>query len=84
MKLLRASYEDMSKAERESAKGQQLLKDIQNQTAAIKELEQAQGDYRRNVGNYMSVWDAEADKIENFGSVLAKVFGSNSIFGKWR
>lgn len=82
LKLLRASYEDMSKAERESAKGQQLLKDIQNQTSAIKELEQAQGDYRRNVGNYMSVWDAEADKIENFGSVLAKVFGSNSIFGK--
>ena len=82
LKLLRASYEDMSKAERESAKGQQLLKDIQNQTSAIKELEQAQGDYRRNVGNYMSVWDAEVDKIENFGSVLAKVFGSNSIFGK--
>ena len=82
LKLLRASYEDMSKAERDSAKGTELLNKIKSLTSEIKTLEQDQGDFRRNVGNYMSIWDAEADKIQSFGSTLASVFGSNSIFGK--
>lgn len=81
LKLLRAQYEDMSKAERESAKGTELLKKIQDQTAEIKKLEQAQGDFTRNVGNYQSVWDAEVEKIQNVGGVLASVFGSNGVIG---
>lgn len=81
LKILRAQYEDLSKAERDSSKGTELLDKIQKQTAEIKTLEQAQGDFRRNVGNYQSVWDAEVSKIQNVGSVLASVFGSSGVIG---
>lgn len=81
LKILRAQYEDLSKAERDSAKGQDLLKKIQSETAAIKQLEADQGDFRRNVGNYQSVWDAEVEKIQSVGGVLAQVFGNSGVIG---
>lgn len=82
LKLLRAQYEDLSKAERDSAKGDELIKKIKAESAAIKQLEADQGDFRSNVGNYQDIWNAEADQIKKFGDVLSSVFGSNSIFGK--
>lgn len=46
------SYDEMSKAERDSAQGMELLKHINDLTAQIKGVEEATGRYQRNVGNY--------------------------------
>lgn len=81
LKLARAEYEDLSKAERESAQGDALLKKINDITNALKKGEQAQQDWSRSVGNYASVWDAPTEKLEGFGRVLQSVFG-DSLLGK--
>lgn len=49
---LRSEYEDLSKAERDSAKGVDMLNQIDSLTTSVKELEIAQQDYSRQVGNY--------------------------------
>ena len=46
------SYDEMSKAERDSAQGMELLKYINDLTVQIKGVEEATGRYQRNVGNY--------------------------------
>lgn len=51
---LRSEYENLSKAERESAKGQDMLQHIHDLTAELKTLEEQQLDFTRNVGNYKS------------------------------
>lgn len=63
---LRKEYESLSKEDRESAGGKNMLKDIENQTKAIKELEYQQLDFRRNVGNY-------ADALLNVDPAIAKL-----------
>ena len=55
---MRKEYESLSKAERESATGTQLLEKIANTTDELKKLEAAQGDFRRYVGNYQSALQA--------------------------
>ena len=45
-------YDEMSKAERNSAQGMELLKHIKDVTAQIKGVEEATDRYYRNVGNY--------------------------------
>ena len=80
---MRKEYEALSKAERDNPLvGGKQLKDIQDLTAEIKQLEQAQGDWRRNVGNYPSAFDATTESITTFGQALASVFGGNGIIGK--
>ena len=49
---LKNEYRSLSAAERESAKGQELLKHIQDLDAAMKEADYTMGDHQRNVGNY--------------------------------
>lgn len=63
---LRKSYESLSKSERESVGGQNMLKDIERQTAELKKLEAQQLDFRRNVGNY-------ADALLNVDPAIAKL-----------
>lgn len=63
---LRKSYESLSKADRESVGGQNMLKDIERQTAELKKLEAQQLDFRRNVGNY-------ADALLNVDPAIAKL-----------
>ena len=80
---MRKEYESLSKANRDNPLvGGKQLQDIQNLTAEIKQLEQAQGDWRRSVGNYPSAFDASTESITRFGQVLASVFGTNGIIGK--
>lgn len=45
-------YDKLSKAEREGAKGQEMLKHIQDLTNELNEAEQASGRFQRQVGNY--------------------------------
>lgn len=49
---LRREYEDLSKVDREGDVGQGMLSNIDSLTNEILELEKAQGDYTRQVGNY--------------------------------
>lgn len=49
---MRKEYESLGKVEREGAKGTEMLSKIQQTTAELKRLEEAQGDYRRSVGHY--------------------------------
>lgn len=82
LKNLRQAYEDLSKADRESAVGEKMLADIDKLGTEIKSLEQAQGDFRSSVGSYGKLFDTTADQMQSFGSVLASIFGQNSIIGK--
>jgi len=52
LKLANQAFDDMSAAERKSAKGDDLLQKIQTLDAATKELEFSSGRFGRNVGNY--------------------------------
>lgn len=79
---MRIQFEDMTKAERESASGEALLAHIKSITEEIKELEQAQGDFRRSVGTYGKLFDTTTESMQSFGSTLASIFGQNSIIGK--
>lgn len=51
---LRSEYENLSKVERESAKGTEMLTKIHDLTDELKTLEEQQLDFSRNVGNYQS------------------------------
>lgn len=54
---LTAEYVRLSAARRDSAEGKELLATLQKQYAELSKLEQAMGNYRRNVGNYASAWN---------------------------
>ena len=62
---MRKEYESLSKAERQSPKGDELLDNIKKTTDSLKTLEQAQGDYRREVGHYQNA-------IQNLSPTLSK------------
>lgn len=49
---LTKQYDDLSKTERESAKGVDMLKHIQELTEEVKEIEENTKRFQRNVGNY--------------------------------
>lgn len=72
---MRKEYEEMSKAERNSAKGDELLLKIRSTTDELKKLEEAQGDYRRSVGQYQNA-------IKNLSPVLSEVFGKFAELSK--
>lgn len=67
LKQMVTAYDNLSKAERESAdKGGALLKQIQDQTAAIQDAEMATGRHQRNVGNYPKVFNLANSSIGKF------------------
>ena len=66
LKSLRAAYEDLTAAERNSAKGTEMLDKIQNITTELKKAEEAQMDWSRSVGNYKSALEGLP-----FGKVIA-------------
>lgn len=72
---LRKQYEELSKAERDGAKGNELLTKIQSTTDELKKLEAAQGDYRREVGHYQNA-------INNLSPVLSKALGEFANLSK--
>lgn len=56
---LRKAYESLSEVERESDDGQKKQKEIADLTQKIKDLEAAQLDFRKNVGNYPEIGNAK-------------------------
>lgn len=66
---MRKEYESMSKTDRESDAGQALLGKIAGTTEELKKLEQAQGDWRREVGHYQNA-------LENLSPILSRTIGA--------
>jgi hypothetical protein len=51
---MQREYKGLTKAQRESAEGQELLKNIAATKQELKDLDAEMGDFQRNVGNYKS------------------------------
>lgn len=64
IKQLQREYDNLSAAEREAAKGTDLLKSIQNLDKELKELEGSTGRFQRNVGNYQGSAKIIVDALE--------------------
>ena len=67
LKDMQSSYATLTKAQRDSAEGQEFLKAIKAQSDAVKGLEAAMGDNRRNVGNYADAILDASGKMGGFG-----------------
>lgn len=64
IKQLTKEYDNLSAAERESSKGQNLLKGIQQLDSELKSLEGTTGRFQRNVGNYTGSAKIIVDALE--------------------
>lgn len=70
---MQRAYASLTKEQRESAKGQEFLAAIKAQSDAVKEMEAAMGDSRRNVGNYAGAILEASGKMGGFGKATAGV-----------
>lgn len=85
LKSLIQQYDNMSKQERESAKGKELALHIQQVTAELSKAEQETGRFQRNVGNYESAiknlpgklqeWAVELNNVQKNGGQMSMTFG---------
>ena len=64
---MQKAFAALSKEQRESAAGQELLKSIKEQSDAVKAMEQSMGDARRNVGNYAESILQASGQMGGFG-----------------
>lgn len=63
---LKNEYRGLSKEQRESAGGQELLQQIQTLDTSLKDADASMGDFQRNVGNYQSA-------LEGLGGNVGRV-----------
>lgn len=85
LKALIQQFDNMSKAERESAKGKELVAHIQQVTEELSKAEQETGRFQRNVGNYESAiknlpgklneWAVALNNAQKNGGQLNMTFG---------
>ena len=59
------AYDEMSRAERESSKGQEMQEHIQDLIEELKEAEEATGRFQRSVGSYYDSMMKVADDLQN-------------------
>lgn len=59
------AYDEMSRAERESSKGQEMQEHIQDLIEELKEAEEATGRFQRSVGSYYDSMIKAADDLQN-------------------
>lgn len=67
------AFDGLSKAERESAKGQELQKSIANTVEQLNEAEQATGRFQRQVGNYPQAMAGAGSGINQVTGFLGKM-----------
>lgn len=75
-------YSDLSKAERDGAKGDEMRQKIQELTGQVSELEQEIGDFTRSVGNYKSAVDAIPGPVGKALSVFKNLSGGTMSLSK--
>ena len=59
------AYDEMSRAERDSSKGQEMQEHIQDLIEELKEAEEATGRFQRSVGSYYDSMMKAADDLQN-------------------
>jgi hypothetical protein len=86
---LKKSYKNLSAAERDSAKGQELKAKIQGLDAELKKIDGSIGQFQRNVGNYpkgigkiVKGLEQVIPGFENFTASLRNAEGGLNVFGK--
>ena len=72
---LTKEYNALSKAEREGAKGRELINKINEQKTALNKANEDILNFQHNVGNYPSAFQASEESITRFADILNKVFG---------
>ncbi len=75
-----AAYDALSDAARESAEGQQMLKQIQEYQLQVGELEQSTGRFQRNVGNYASAFSPLGFQVQQLARELPSLTNSVQQF----
>ena len=68
------AYDEMSRAERDSSKGQEMQEHIQDLIEELKEAEEATGRFQRSVGSYYDSMMKAADDLQN-----TEVFGFDVV-----
>jgi len=80
---LQRSYAALSKEERESARGTEMLRHLQELRTEVGNLESSMGDGRRNVGNYTSSIEQALKNMGTTGGInLKSLTTSVQSFGK--
>ena len=67
---LKNQYASLSKAERESAGGQEMLQKLQQLDEQVKANDKSMGNFQRNVGNYPQVFDLSGTAIGRLQNML--------------
>lgn len=75
LKDLTTQYDNLSRAERQSAKGTEMLNKIQGLTQQLMLAEEESGRFQRNVGNYPGVMGQAGATIQKFTSVVVQMTG---------
>lgn len=79
LQQLRAQYKLLGEAQRNSATGDALLKQIGTLDTKLKDLDKGIGVYTRNVGNYASAFNGFVGVASKLGAVLGATFGINEF-----
>lgn len=79
---MQRAYATLTKAQRESAAGQEFLRAIAEQDKAVRGLEQSIGDARRNVGDYEGAIKRAFPAIGNLSDGIDKVTTTFEALGK--
>lgn len=75
------AYDNLSKAERESAKGQDLQKSISETIAQLNEAEQATGRFQRQVGKYPEQMGGAGKGVQQITGFLGKMSDQLGVTG---
>ncbi|MEE1319160.1 MAG: hypothetical protein UHD05_06575 [Ruminococcus sp.] len=81
--VMKNAYSQMSKAERESASGQEFLKKLQELDAQVKANDASMGNFQRNVGNYPKVFDLTNTSIGKLVAGLQGMGGQAQTTGQF-
>lgn len=73
---LQNQYASLSKAERESAKGDEILNKLRELRKEVGDTEKSMGDFRRDVGNYPQTITAIIPGFDKLNGTLGKMGGS--------
>lgn len=85
LKALTDQYDSLSAAERNSAKGNEMLAKIQQTTAELSAAEQASGRFQRNVGNYPGILGKLGTTVQQFSNqMMTLTRGATSLQGGFK
>lgn len=83
LSLLKEQYSSLSKAQRESAAGKEMLKNLQELDAQVKANDASMGNFQRNVGNYPKVFDLTNTSIGKLVAGLQGMGGQAQTTGQF-